>query len=57
MYKNINKNIFHNNLLLLIYFTNLRGKYTKINFLTHFFHEQNLYTSYRLFLCIEPHLF
>ena len=23
--------------------TNLRGKYAKINFLTHIYHEQNLY--------------
>ena len=41
---------------IIKFITNLRRKCIKIHFLTHFFHEQNLYTSYRLFLCTECHL-
>ena len=36
---------------IIKFITNLRGKYIKIHFLTHFFNEQNMYTSCRLFLC------
>ena len=42
---------------IINFITNLRRKYFKIHFLTHFFHEQTSYTSYRLFLCTECHLF
>ena len=61
---NINKALLfsQNYIYIKIYFiikftTNLRGKYTKIHFLRNLFHEQYLYTSYRLFLCTELHLF